>query len=76
MFSAGVNLSRLLSDGCDNAGVAAVNSDAGVATFSTDSESESDSDDDDDKDDDEDDEDEDECECEGGSGYNVIAAVV
>ena len=75
MFSAGVNLSRLCSGGCDDAGVAAVNSDAGFATVSFDSESESESDDDkvNNKDDDEA---EDECEGDGGSNCDVIAAVV
>ena len=74
MFSAGVNLSCLRSCDCDDAGVAAVNSHAGVATVSSDYESESESDDDDvnNKDDDEA---EDECEGDGGSSCDVIAAV-
>ena len=74
MFSAGVKLICLLSDVCDDAGVAAVSSNAGVATVSNDSESESDSDED--NADNDDDDDDDECECESGSGCCVIAVVV
>ena len=62
MFSAGVKLSCLLSDKWDDTGVAAVSSDAGVATVRSDSDSDSDSEsdsDDDDNDDDDDDEDDD-----------------
>ena len=76
MFFAGVNLSCLRSDGCDDAGVPAVNSD--VAAINSDSESESDDDneDDDDYDDDDDDEDDDECEDDDDNDCNVIVTVV
>ena len=74
MFSSGVNLSRLCSGGCDNADVAAVNYEAGVATVSSDSEFESESDDND-VDDKDDDEAKNACEGDGGGSCDVIAAV-